>query len=291
MVIFGNSGSAYDPEHEGSETVMQLEREIDPNFPKGCFSGRVVCASTGLPLAAAAIKLQAVKEERDIRFGIQKLGVTDAEGNFDFPNILASTYYAFATLPGYASPSCTLARSADFGIPTHLEAPRQVLDAVLHKITVTPGTPSQITFSLEPAGSISGTVSWLDGSPAINNPLKVRFIDGEKNQHDHWLTPVEDTLGAAFLDEPKVLTDSNGNFKLAGLFTGNYIVGAGVPRLLSYVRKNLLWDGVPPTINCASLFYWTGNTPNLADAIPVDVESGTDISNIDLVLPMLPMKP
>jgi hypothetical protein len=160
---------------------MQLERKIDPNFPKGQLLGRVTCASTGLPLAGAAIKLQAIKEEGPIRFGIQRLGVTDAEGNFDFPNVLASTYYAFATLPGYASPSSTLTRSASFGISTYLDAPRHVLDAVLDKITVAPGTPSQITFSLEVGGTISGTVSWQDGSPATNNPLKVIFVDGEKN--------------------------------------------------------------------------------------------------------------
>jgi len=264
---------------------MRLEHKIDPNFPKGQFLGRVICASTGLPLAAAVIKLQAVKPEEDIRLGIQRLGVTDTEGNFDFPNVLASTYYAFATLPGYASPSCTLTRSASFGIPTYLDVPRHVLDAVLDKVTVTPGIPSQITFSLEVGGTISGTVSWQDGSPATNNLLKVVFIDGEKNQHDHWLEPMEDMPG--FFDTPEVLTDGNGSFKLDGLFTGKYIVGARVPKLLPYVRKNLQWDGVPPTINCASFFHWTGNTPNLANAIPVEVKSGTDIPNIDLVLPML----
>jgi hypothetical protein len=205
-------------------------------------------------------------------------------GTLIFPNVLASTYYAFATLPGYASPSSTLTRSDGFGIPPHLDAPRHVLDAVLDKITVTPGTPSQITFSLEIGGTISGTVFWQDGSPATNNLLKVMFIDGEKNQHCHWLTPMED-IGP--FSEFTVATDTDGNYKLAGLFTGKYIVGARVPRLLPYVRKNLLWGGVPPTINCGSLFYWTGDTPNPANAVPVEVTSGTDISDINLVLPML----
>jgi hypothetical protein len=260
--------------------MAMLEREIDPNFPKGQLFGRVTCASTGLPLPAAAIKLQAVSPEGDIRFGIQRLGESDAEGKFHFPSVLASTYYAFATLPGYVSPSSLLPRHFGFGVPCHLEAPRQILD----EITIAPGTPTKIAFPLHVGGSISGTAFWQDGSLAANTPLAVKLIDDDNNRCDHWLTPMEDTH---YFLQPEMSTDNNGNFKLAGLFTGNYIVGARVPRLLPYVRKNLLWGGVPPTINCGSLFYWTGDTPNPADAVPVAVTAGKDISGVDLVLPML----
>jgi hypothetical protein len=276
--------SAYDPEHEGLHNRMQYPREIDPNFPRGRLMGSVICASTGLPLATAAIKLQAIKEEKNIKYGIQRLGTSDADGNFDFPSIPASTYYAFATLSGYASPSSTLPRESSFGVPKHLYATTQVLDAMLDKVTIVPDTATEIVFSLQVGGSISGTVFWQDGSPATNTPLTVTLITDDNRQCDYWLTPMEDM---PFFDEPEISTDSDGNFKLAGLFAGKYAIGARVPRFLPYVRKNLLWGGVPPTINCNSSFYWTGNTPNHEDAVPVVVPSGTHISNVDLILPML----
>jgi hypothetical protein len=265
-------------------TMAMLERKIDPNFPKGQLLGLVTCASTGLPLAGAAIKLQAVKPEGDIRFGIQRLGVSDAEGNFDFPGVLAWTYYVFATLPGYVSPSSLIPREFGLGLPYFIDARRRVLDGVFDKITVVPGTPIKIIISLHAGSSISGTVFWQDGSPATNTQLTVMLIDGDENRHEHQLAPREDISPFA---NSNVLTDSNGNYKLAGLFTGKYIVGARVPRLLPYLRKNLLWGGVPPTINCGSLFYWTGNTPNPADAVPVEATAGKDISGVNLVLPML----
>jgi hypothetical protein len=262
---------------------MRLQREIDPNFPKGQLLGRVTCASTGLPLSAATIKLQAINPEGDVRFGIQRLGVSDVEGNFDFPGVLAWTYYVFATLPGYVSPSSLIPREFGLGLPYYIDARRRVLDGLLDKITIAPGTATKIDFSLHVGGSISGTVFWQDGNPATNTQLTVMFIDRDNNRHEHQLAPRED---ASPLADSNVSTDNDGNFKLAGLFTGKYIVGARVPKLLPYVRKNLLWDGVPSTINCGSFFYWTGNTPNPADAVPVAVTAGTDISGVDLVLPM-----
>lgn len=197
---------------------MRLQREIDPNFPKGQLLGRVTCGSTGLPLAAATIKLQAINPEGDIRFGIQRLGVSDAEGNFDFPSVLASTYYAFATLPGYVSPSSLIPRHFGFGVPYHLEAPRQTLDAVLDNITVIPNAATKITFSLHVGASIPGTVFWQDGSPAINTPLTVKLIDGDNNRRDHWLMPMEDTHSFLQLE---MTTDNNGNFKLDGCSPAN----------------------------------------------------------------------
>ena len=80
--------------------MARSPREIDPNFPKGRLFGSVTCASTGLPLSGAAIKLQGVSPAVDEVFGLRKLGITDANGNFDFPAVLAWTYYIFSTLPG-----------------------------------------------------------------------------------------------------------------------------------------------------------------------------------------------
>jgi hypothetical protein len=277
--------------HEDSNYHMAMfPREIDPNFPKGRLFGRVTCTQTGLPLCGAAIKLQAVHPEGDIAFGIQKLGVTDENGNFDFPAVLASTYYIFATLPGYASSVSPLSRSSGFGIPCHIDTRLQDIDAVLDRVTVTPATPSEIHLSLLAGGTISGKVFWLDGSPAIHTHLTVVHVYRDESRRHYALTPPEDDHCLEELVYGSS-TDDDGNFHLDGLFPGKYIVGARAPKLLNYVRKNLMWNGVPPTINCAGFYLWTGGTPNLAEAAPIEVEAGVEIPKIDLTLPMLRPNP
>ena len=264
--------------------MVRSPREIDPNFPKGRLFGGVTCASTGLPLRGAAIKLQGVSPAVDEVFGLRKLGVTDANGNFDFPAVLAWTYYIFSTLPGYASPASPLSRSFAFGVPWHLDYRTHDLDAVLNRVMVTPAAPSEIHLSLVDGSVISGKVLWMDGSPAAHNPVSIMHVDRDESRRRYSLTASEDAdcMG----DMSDYLTDSDGHFRLGGLFPGKYIVGAKAPRLLNYVRKNLMWNGIPPTINCASFYYWTGNTPNLAEATPIEVGSG--IVTINLTLPMLP---
>jgi hypothetical protein len=280
--------------HEDSnDHMVRCPREIDPNFPKGRLFGSVTCAQTGLPLSGATIKLQAVHEEPDIAFGIQRLGVTDAKGNFQFPAVLASTYYIFATLPRYVSSASPLSRSSPlvFGVPCHIETRSQDIDAVLDKVTVNPANPSEIHLSLLVGGTISGKVFWLDGTPAINNQLALVRVHPDDSRRPYDLVLPEDWLYLDQLMYPSSSTDDNGNFHLEGLSPGKYIVGARAPKLLNYVRKNLMWNGIPPTINCAGFEYWTGGTPNLAEAVPIEVEAGVDVPQINLTLPMLRPNP
>jgi hypothetical protein len=258
-------------------------RKIDPNLPRGRLFGSVTCASTGFPLGAATVWAQGLKSEPDIAFGIRKLGVTNANGFFDFSGIPASKYYIFATLRGYASPATQLSRFSGFGVPEHFSAAEHVLDVALERVTVASEAATEINLSLVIGGTISGRVSWQDGSPAARNSMRLIFVDCD-NRHHHSVRH-EDVC--AYGTE----TDDEGNYRFEGLFTGKYIVGARAPKFLNYVRKNLMWNGIPPTISCASFFYLTGNTANPVEAIPVEIESGIDISKIDLILPMLPVNP
>jgi hypothetical protein len=221
--------------------------------------------------------------------GIHQLGETDPKGNFDFAAIPVGTYHAFATLQGHVSPASLLPRTdACFAIPTRFDAPIQVLDAVLPKVCINVQAASVIDFQLEIGGSICGSVSWQDGAPAKNNRLSVMLIDGEEKRRDHHLIPLEDQSPFDYALEA---TDGDGNFRVEGLYPGRYIIGFRVPRFLSYVRKNAYPGGSPATINCASSFYWTGETPYHMAATPLELKSRGHISGINIVLPMLEQEP
>jgi hypothetical protein len=263
---------------------MRLPIPLDPSFPRGRFTGHVHCASAGSPLASAMIKLQRFGPAGNPFLGIHQLGKTDRNGNFDFPAIPVGTYHAFATLQGYVSPASLLPRDACFGIPTHFDVPVRVLDAVLPKVSIKVEAVSVFDFRLEIGGSICGSVSWQDGTPAKNNMLRLMLIDGEEKRRDHQLIPFEDELP---FDSTLETTDGDGNFRFEGLYTGRYIIGSKVPKFLSYVRMATYPDGSSALINCASSFYWTGRTPYHMEAIPLELKSGADISGINIVVPML----
>ena len=258
---------------------------LDPSFPRGRFLGRVHCASTGLPLASAKIKLQGFKPVSDHFYGIHQIGETDRTGRFDFPAVPVGTYYAFATLPGYLSPASLLSRSPFiFGGRVHFNAPVEVLDATLPKISINVEKASIVDFQLETGGSISGRVSWQDGAPAKNNWTQLMLIDSEEKRRGFGAS-LEDL---SFTGNDAVFgTDAEGNFRFKCLPPGRYIIGAKVPRLLDYVCKNAYPGRTPAMVNCASLYYWTGGTPYYKEAVPIELQSREDISGINIVLPML----
>ncbi len=249
--------------------------ELDPSFPRGRFLGRVHCASTGAPLASAKIKLQGVRPVSDHFFGIHQIGETDRNGRFDFPAVPVFTYYAFATLPGYVSPASLLSTRSCFGVPTHFDAPAEVLDVALPKISINVQEASILDFQLETGGSIGGRVSWQDGAPAKNNWTQLMLIDAEEKRRGYRFSS----------------TDAEGNFRLECLPPGRYIIGAKVPRLLDYVCKNAYPGRTPAMVNCASLYYWTGGTPYYMEAVPIELQSREDIAGISIVLPMLEREP
>jgi hypothetical protein len=266
---------------------MRFPLELDPSYPRGRFRGSVRCASTGLPLASAKIKLQGFEPRTDNFFGIRQFGETDENGRFDIPVIPAGTYHAFATLPGYVSSASVLPMMSLFGVRTHFEVPTPVLDAALPRVSINAEVLSLLDFRLEIGGSISGTVSWQDGAPAKNNWLKLMLIDEQGTRLDHgWFHEETSLCGDAVVGS----TDADGNFRLGCLAAGRYIIGAKAPRLMNYVCRNAYPGRSPEFVNCASLYYWTGETPYYKEAIPVELKSREHISGIKIVLPMLETK-
>lgn len=268
---------------------MRLPVELDPSYPRGRFSGSVHCASTGLPLASAKINLHSFEPPSDNFFGITQVGETDENGRFDIPAIPAGIYHAFATLQGYVSPASLLPiDSFTFGLPDHFDVPIAVLDATLPKVTITAQAPTVLDFQLETGGSISGTVSWQDGAPAKITEMKLMWIDGEGKRRDAGY--FFEKTSSSGRDVPGGMA-ADGNFHLGCLAAARYIIGAKAPRLMPYVCRNAYPGRSPVFVNCASFYYWTGETPYYMEAIPVELKSREHISGISIVLPMLEPKP
>jgi hypothetical protein len=232
--------------------------------------------------------LQGFRPVLDNFCGIHQVGETDGRGCFDLPTVPVGTYHAFATLPGYVSPASLLPITSGFGISTHFDVPAQVLDAALPKVSINVQAASVIDFQLEVGGSIGGRVSWKDGAPAKNNWTELMLIDGEGMRRNYG-SFIEETSFCG--DKVAGMTDDDGNFRFGCLPPGNYIIGAKVPRLLSYLCPNAYPGRSPAMVHCASLYYWSGETPYYMEAVPLELKACEDISGISIVLPMVEREP
>jgi Carboxypeptidase regulatory-like domain len=267
---------------------MRYPVEIDPSFPRVRLLGTVHCASTGLPLASAEIRVQGYKHVLDRFFGINRLGATDRRGRFNFADIPVGTYYAYASLPGYVSGASLLPKYECFGVPKHFSAPVEAVDAALPKITINAEETTDVDLQLEVGGSISGSVVWQDGTHAKGNWTKLMLVDAEDKRYNHGCL-IEETCFAG--DAVVSPADSDGNFRFGCLPPGRYIIGAKVPRLLDYLCKNAYPGREPAMVRCASLYYWSGGKAYYKEAVPFELKSRENIEGINIVLPMLEQGP
>ncbi len=151
---------------------MMLFRRIDPPLPFGRLTGRVYCATTQAPLAAAKIGLQPVGPAWGHYTGISVPGESDAEGRFDFPSIQIGTYYAFATLRSYISPVSQIPRWGVVGGPFALQAPSHVLDSLLPRVTIDEERAAAIDFTLEVGVPAHWELSWSDRRPVQEDAFR-----------------------------------------------------------------------------------------------------------------------
>src|SRR4029077_697680 len=122
--------------------------------------------------------------------------LTDSEGRFEFPNLPESDITLAARKPGFFSDQ-----------ELH---PENFQPAIVHLGANTPST----VLKLLPESSISGHVATVSGEPLEDTPVRVFFqrtVDGRK----HWEL------------HSQIAADEDGQFHIAGLVPGRYLLAAG----------------------------------------------------------------
>lgn len=146
--------------------------------------------------------------------GSNRSTVTGMDGSFSLDKVPPGTYYLIAQLPGYRSPLSGLSQTE------RMKADAEILVAVestAQKIVVVGGASTSVNLSLEPGATLSGKVSYDDGSPApsVTPTLLMLQKDGK------WKELQVSTLPVA--------TDDRGQFRFFGLPAGKYAVKATLP--------------------------------------------------------------
>jgi Carboxypeptidase regulatory-like domain len=229
---------------QGGTPQAKGESQSAPARP-GKISGHVYRADNGQPISKAIVTLflgATRTPDRTTR--------TEADGSYSFLNVDANTYAVEATRSGYVD-----------GFFRE-DGEKSDLNRVSHIDLAAGQARGKIDIRLGLAGVIAGRISDSDGEPVYG--LQVFAIRPSYSEGGH-MTEVE-------LCETR--TDDRGEYRLAGLKPGSYLIRAGgAAKQTGSITEGRAW-----TFAAA---YFPG-FPQAAEAQTVKVAAGAEVDAIDL---------
>jgi len=249
-------------------------------------SGHVLCTDTRTPCRFATITLQGVdsaarttakSQNQPKDTGVYR-GIAGFDGSYQINGVTPGDYYVLAVLPGYLNPVDQLLSNQ----PPDAHFTQDVLDKVLPRVTVAPNRPASADITLQRGASLSGTVRFDDGGPAIGFTITV-FLKDKNGQWKNYANRAGNeplsAIGAA------VRTDDRGHFYEPALPHGTYIVEAHLqeyiplPLSITYNEGAIVSD---QRQNALRIFY--GDKFRMKEAKPVELSEGEDHSDIDITI-------
>ncbi|SNS35572.1 hypothetical protein SAMN05421770_101634 [Granulicella rosea] len=201
-----------------------------------------------------------------------------ATGEYTLTGVKPGSYYVHALLPGYIDP---LAAFAGDEVNSLDPATQQRIKSAVSVVTITGRDSARLDLRLELGAAISGRVLFEDGSPAAGWKLTAHPVKQDKPK-------VAAGLGIAEGDIPSMsdmifqanhMTDDRGDYRLAGLTPGDYIV-------VATLTASNASAGSAMTGGAMRLAVFSGNVARESDAKPVSVTAHEDRKGVDLVMPL-----
>ena len=183
----------------------------------GAVSGAIVCSDTNLPARLINITLQpvveparaAVKPEKPVARTLSTYR-SQLDGSFVIRHVAPGRYFVIAQKPGYLSPvSQFTADEVDHPTRETMAALEQAIPIV----TVAGNQTTTINLALVRAASVSGTITWDDGTPVAD--LALHFA--RRDKAGKWVNIT--TGGHSGSDEV-------GHFRVSGLPAAEYRVSS-----------------------------------------------------------------
>jgi hypothetical protein len=256
--------------------------------PRSEVSGHVVCADTNAPARLAKVTLNPLVNfsatsvyERTAVPGV----LTDMNGEFHIPDVPPGRYLVLAELSGYVSGISGLDEHAR----QHLRDAAQTPPDGSAIVDVANGLPATVDIVLERGASVSGSIRYDDGSPAIGILVGLE----RKSRTGTWEAALDSTSQAfSFFSkehDASVATDSAGRFRIDGMPPGEYIVHAHLaPQIITLPLAGEGTLGVydHPGVQ---LDVYSGGAFWRKQAKPITVGRGDEV-DIDLEIPLGKLK-
>jgi hypothetical protein len=255
------------------------------------------------PAADAATNNNAAKAKRDpLSFAMSGFGQTGLDGRFELTNVPAGKYIAVAQQNGFVNPIARI----DISVLNNLQIPNVLSPAKLTEdkikdylsdltiVTVIAGKTVDVPLSLARGASISGVLSYDDGSPAVGVPVHLL----RKSKSGSYEEPSMMSLGAVASNSTLMgfVTDDQGHFRIAGLAGGSYALRATLPLNLLKNLGNKLKSTIalsmasPGSFNSVAkhdegLSVFSGNVFAAKDLKPIEVGEGEAVTGADITIP------
>ena len=233
--------------------------------------GRVVYDDTGRPVRRARVILL----EDGSAEGTGESALTNANGEFEIADVKAGRYFIIVEGPGLLTPYSFLNVDDTQGNELDFNAFRSRFD----EVTVDGRSDAHVQVRARRGGSITGTVSYENGDPAIN--VTVTLLRRQKGRLRQYLGGVGESPNGS------VPTDDRGVYRFAGLPPGEYLVS--VAEQIVHGDGESDGDGeegVPSATNGGTplvVTYYPAAT-RVAEAGAIKLDAGEEHAGVDITL-------
>jgi len=254
-----------------AQNKSAADAPAQPENPTFVVSGRVVYENTDRPVRRAQIALIQLPGRRA---SAEHSSATDREGRFAIGGVPAGVYFAFVNSPGIIAPyAFTTLTDRGPSESFDVKAIREYCTEV-----VVEGSDIEVTVRARRGGAISGKVTYADGDPAVN--VEIAIVRQASKQLHRVLTGLNAT---ALLS---LHPDDRGRYRISGVPPGEYVVYASEKNTApqNQSRRGYGFEGIFGSGDALVVTYY-GSTPDVNDALKLQVEANSELTGIDITLP------
>ena len=258
------------PGNAGSDFLQQLERQMEKAAAK---EGKPVKPRTDEQKRQQAAAVRNMNEATDL-LNVATVGL---DGAYTFAGVKPGTYFVHALFPGYIDEYAQLTE-ADFASSDPAVRARI---AALPTVTVNGTDAARADLRLMHGAALSGRVLYDDGTPAVGWTVWALRPSAAAGNIEDVTNPSIQRQVAIERGDPVVIADDRGNFRIAGLPGGSYVLRASefaAPIGVGIGNLGQAGSGIRLTV-------YDSGTFALSEAKPISVTQGEERVGADVTVP------
>jgi hypothetical protein len=282
---------------------VALGQQPTPVVGTGMVTGYVTCGDTQKPARFAQVMLLAVptsimpaadpnakqdagqmKAAMNTAMGAMNViqAQTGIDGSYAIGEVTPGDYYVFASVPGYVPPSAKVQAAQDAGA----DLTKGIAGVSMVHVVADRSVSSDLT--VERGGAVTGRVMWDDGSPAARVIVTVETKAAADAGKDKAKTLPPQFVMLGLAGGSLGTTDDLGQYRVAGLVAGSYIVKATL-QLQNSFRMTSGTMNLRSLNTAKPLQVYAPATFHEAEAKPVTVQAGEDQGGEEIMISLAGM--